>query len=67
MINTQLGSFSLLLNHLIIAEEFFHWLTCMEDVMSLLIWSRTVLLTLKISDFNEFISLSKGLCRQLSL
>ena len=54
------------LNHLITAEEFFHWLTRIEDIMSLFIRSKIVSLTLQISDFDELMSLNDGLCGKLS-
>ena len=37
VINEQFGLFSVFLNHLITAEEFFHWLTPIEDEISLII------------------------------
>ena len=68
MINEQfVFFFSIFLNHLITAEEFFHWLTRIEDVVSLFIQSKIVLLTLPISDFDGLISLNDGLCGKLSL
>ena len=66
MINEQCGLFSVFLNHLINAKEFFHWLTCI-DVISLFIRSKIVLLTLPISGFDGLISLNEGLCGKLSL
>ena len=58
IINEQSEQF---LNHLITAEEFFHRLTRIEDVISLFIRSEIVLLTLLISDFDGLISLNDGL------
>ena len=63
----QFGLFSIFPNHLITAEEFFHWLTRIEDVISLFIRSKIVLLTLPTSDFDGLISLNDGFCGKLSL
>ena len=67
IINAQLGLFSIFLNHLITAEEFFHWSTYIEDVISLFMLFKIVLLTLPIPDFDGLISLNEGLFEKLSL
>ena len=67
IVNQQFGLFSVFLNHLITAEEFFHWLTCIEDVFFLFIQSKIVLLNLSISVFDGLINLNDGLGRKLSL
>ena len=67
IINEQFGLFSIFLNHSINGEEFFHWWTCIYDVIFLLIQSRIFLLILPISDLDGLISLNEGLCGKFSL
>ena len=59
--------FSIFLNHSITGKEFFLWLTCIYDVIFLLIRSRIFLLTLLTSDLDGLIRLNEGLCGKLSL
>ena len=65
--NEQFGLFSIFLDHLITADKFFHWSTCIKDKIYLFIQSKTVSLILPISVFDELLSLNDGLCGKLSL
>ena len=57
----------ILLNHSITDAEFFHWLTIVSDLISVLIRSRIFLLTRPISLFAGLINLHVGLLLKFSL